>query len=114
MNTSTVKTAACLQPDKMLAQQLAHLASRWVVRQIAPDTPFECASDVAKAWRVKTPLELALLPDAQRMLAAATQELLTLLDQSPDGRQALNDLGFGPFLEQSDHSHRAFATSRSN
>ena len=99
MNTSEIKTTACLQPDEVLAQQMARLASHWVLRQIAPDMPLECASEVTKAWRVKTPLELALLPDAQRMLAAATQELLALLAQSPDGRQALNDLGFKPFLE---------------
>lgn len=99
MNTADTKTTACLQPAEVLAQQLARLASHWVARQIAPDIPLECASDVISAWRAKTPLELALLPDAQRALAAATQELLTLLAQSPDGRQALDDLGFKPFLE---------------
>lgn len=82
-----------------LAQQLACLAARWVVQQIAPHIPLECASDVPHAWRVKKPLELALLPDAQRALAAATQELLVLLAQFPDGRQALKDFGFQPFLE---------------
>ena len=48
---------------------------------------------------MKTPLELALMPDAQRTLAAATQELLELLAQSPEGRQALGDFGFQPLLE---------------
>lgn len=99
MNTSETKTTACLQPAEVLAQQLARMATHWVARQIAPGIPLECASDVTSAWRVKTPLELALLPDAQRMLAAATQELLALLAQFPDGRQALDDLGFKPFLE---------------
>lgn len=92
MNTSEMKNDA-------LAQQLAHLVSHWVARQIAPDIPLDCARDVASAWRIKTPLELALLPDGARALAAATQELLTLLAQSPDGRQALHNLGFEPFLE---------------
>ena len=99
MNTSETKTIACLQPAEVLVQQMARLASHWVVRQIAPGIPLEFASDVTNAWRVKSPLELALLPDAQRALAAATQELLALLAQSPDGRQALDDLGFKPFLE---------------
>ena len=99
MNTSEIKTTACLQPAEVLAQQLARLASHWVVRQIAPDIPLDCARDVASAWRIKTPLELALLPDGARALAAATQELLTLLAQSPDGWQALHNLGFEPFLE---------------
>lgn len=48
---------------------------------------------------MKTLLELDLMPDAQRALAAATQELLELLAQSPEGRQALGDFGFQPFLE---------------
>lgn len=39
------------------------------------------------------------MPDAQRALAAATQELLELLAQSPEGRQTLGDLGFQLFLE---------------
>lgn len=75
------------------------MAAHWVMRQTAPDLPLEFAGDASKAWRKKTPLELALLPDAQRALAAATQELLELLAQSPEGRQALGDFGFQPFLE---------------
>lgn len=92
MNTSETKA-------ETLAPQLARLAAHWVARQIAPNIPLECASDVTSAWRRKTPLELALLPDAQRALAAATQELLELLAQSSEGRQALGDFGFQPFLE---------------
>ena len=99
MNTSESKTTACLQPQEVLAQQLARLASHWVARQIASDLPVECAQEITGAWRLKTPLELALLPDAERALAAATQELLALLAQSPDGRQALQDFGFEPFLQ---------------
>ena len=101
--------SACLHHESMtntpetkaetLALQLARLAAHWVARQIAPDFPLECASDVTHAWRMKTPLELALMPDAQRALAAATQELLELLAQSPEGRQAMGDFGFQPLLE---------------
>lgn len=75
------------------------MAAHWVMRQTAPDLPLEFAGDTSKAWRKKTPLELALLPDTERALAAATQELLELLAQSPEGRQALSDFGFQPFLE---------------
>ena len=101
--------SACLHHESMmntpetkaetLALQLARLAAHWVARQIAPNIPLECASDVTHTWRMKTPLELALMPDAQRTLAAATQELLELLAQSPEGRQALGDFGFQPLLE---------------
>jgi hypothetical protein len=45
------------------------------------------------------PVELALLPDARRVLAATTQELLEALAQSPEGREALQELGFKSFLE---------------
>jgi hypothetical protein len=98
MNASNTST-------ETLAQQLACLAAHWVAQQIAPHIPLECARDVTHAWCVKKPLELALLPDAQRVLAAATQELLVLLAQFPEGRQALRDFGFGrPFLEDIDYS----------
>ena len=82
-----------------LAQQIAHLAAHWVAQQIAPELPPDLACATARAWRRQTPLQLALLPDIQRPLAAATQELVLLLAQFPEGWQALADLGFEPFLE---------------
>lgn len=99
MNTSETKTTACLQPAEVLAQQLARLAALWVVRQSGVEIPLEHAGRLLAVWQKQTPLEVALLPDAQRVLAAATQELLALLAQSPEGREALQELGFKPFLE---------------
>lgn len=87
------------QENSAMVRALARLAARWVVLQLAPDWPDENQRDITPAWRTKSPLALALLPDGQRALAAATQELLELLAQTPQGRQALADLGFQPFLE---------------
>lgn len=82
-----------------LAQQLACMLSRWVLHLQAPDFPPDSAPDIVRTWCPETPLELARLPDAERTLAAATQELLCLLSQFPEGRQALADFGFQPLLE---------------
>ena len=87
------------QETNAMVHALARLAARWVVLQLAPDWPGENPRDITPAWRTKSPLALALLPDGQRALAAATQELLELLAQSPEGRQALGDFGFQPLLE---------------
>ena len=84
------------QETNAMVHALARLAARWVVLQLAPDWPGENPRDITPAWRTKSPLALALLPDGQRALAAATQELLELLAQTPQGRQALADLGFEP------------------
>lgn len=100
MNTSEIKTTACLQPAEVLAQQLARLAALWVLRQAGgAEIPLEYAGRVLAAWQKMPPVELALLPDAQRVLAATTRELLEALAQSPEGREALQELGFKTFLE---------------
>ena len=82
------------QEASAMVHALARLAARWVALQLAPDWPGENLRDITPAWCTKSPLALALLPDGQRALAAATQELLELLAQSPEGRQALQELGF--------------------
>jgi len=99
MNTANTTTTACLQPAEVLAQQLARLAALWVLRQAGSVLPLEHAGRVLAAWQKMPPVELALLPDARRVLAATTQELLEALAQSPEGREALQELGFKAFLE---------------
>lgn len=76
-----------------IPQSMARLAALWVLRQAAPGTTLEHAGDTLAAWQHPTAMELALLPDAARMLAAATQELVQLLEGTPEGRNALREIG---------------------
>ena len=80
---------------------VARLAARWIALQTDADTAWDDESlrALARGWLPRNTMELALLPDAKRIWAAALQELLELLAQSPQGRQALADFGFKPFLE---------------
>lgn len=80
---------------------VARLAAQWIALQIDADAAWDDESlrALAGGWLPRNTMELALLPDAKRIWAAALQELLELLAQSPQGRQALADFGFKPFLE---------------
>ena len=86
---------------------MARPAVRWVSMQLGGTIPWaeltrndiECLRSIASSWHRPSPMELALLPDARRAWVAALQELVELLAQSPQGRQALADFGFEPLLE---------------
>ncbi len=85
-----------------LAQQLARLTALWVLRQAAPHIPLEHAGAVLAAWCEKTPMELALLPDAERILHAATQELVRTVRSTAQGRQALHDIGLVQYAKSTE------------
>ncbi|MBS0508503.1 MAG: hypothetical protein JSR53_14095 [Proteobacteria bacterium] len=74
-----------------------------MARQATPGTTLEHAGDTLAAWHPPTAMELALLPDAPRMLAAATQELVQLLDGTAEGRAALRDIGLNPRRKNEEH-----------
>lgn len=79
--------------------RIAFLAACWAAWQADPTVPQDQARNFAACWRKRSSVELALLPESQRMFAAATQELIVLLASTAQGRQALADFGFEPFLE---------------
>lgn len=56
--------------------------------------------DIAWRHRVQaTDLVTGDAPTPERVLLAAACDLVDLLAESPDGRQALRDLGFEPILQ---------------
>ena len=60
---------------------VARLAARWIALQTDADTAWDDESlrALARGWLPRNTMELALLPDAKRIWAAALQELLELL-----------------------------------
>lgn len=92
-----------IESNTTLPKALALLAAHWVALQVDPTMPPQEAATLTRAWRQRGLTELALLPEAQRAFVCATQELVLLLAQFAEGRQALADLGFEPLFEDVEH-----------